>query len=230
MHGPGHKRGVFGSLCIVIGVMLFGCSSPTSPTENPDAIVGLDVSCPSPLLLGESAPCLAVAIRRSGQNQVVSRVAAWSSARPAVVSVDGIGVAVGRAGGEARLSASYEGREGAVTVAVVEQDAVKVQAVSENGTFTPGSTVTMRLQGHYSVASADTGRLRIEISDQLGVLGYTAPMTVARGGAAFLLSSTFVVQERSTEVCRAAILEVGSTVVVEPTSNQPGWRCLPVRR
>lgn len=115
--------------------MLFGCSSPTSPTQNPDAIVGLDVSCPSPLLLGESAPCVAVAIRRSGQNQVVSRVAAWSSARPAVVSVDGIGVAVGRAGGEARLSASYEGREGAV--AVVEQDAIKVQAVSENGTFTP---------------------------------------------------------------------------------------------
>lgn len=88
----------------------------------------------------------------------------------------------------------------------------------------------MYLQGYYSVASADTGQLRLQISDQNGPLGGTAPQTVFRGGDFFGLSATFVIPEESTEVCRTAILEVGSVRIAEPSSNASGLWCLPVRR
>ena len=85
----------------------------------------------------------------------------------------------------------------------------------------------MWLQGYYSVASAETGRLSLQISDQDGTIVTTLPVTVARGGDFFLLSSTFVVPQTSMEVCRTAILEVGSATIAEPQSNASGLWCLP---
>jgi hypothetical protein len=58
----------------------------------------------------------------------------------------------------------------------------------------------------------------------------TSPLAVARGGDFFLLSATFVVPETSVEVCRTAVLEVGSVTIAEPHSKAfPLW-CLPVQR
>jgi hypothetical protein len=53
-------------------------------------------------------------------------------------------------------------------------------------------------------------------------------MIVARGGDGFVLSKTFVIPSTSTEVCRTAILEVGTVTVAQPQPNAVG-RCLPVR-
>jgi hypothetical protein len=114
---------------------------------------------------------------------------------------------------------------------VTEEDALRISSGQANqGAFTPGSTVTMWLQGYYSVASAATGSLSLKISDQTGTITTTAPLTVARGGDFFLLSSTFVVPDTSVEVCRTAILEVGAVTIAEPHSKTfPLW-CIPVRR
>jgi hypothetical protein len=54
------------------------------------------------------------------------------------------------------------------------------------------------------------------ISDQVGTIATILPRIVAKGGDSFLLSSTFVGPLRSTRVCRAAILEVGSVTIAEP--------------
>lgn len=205
--------------------------TPTSPGDPVSGdVVGLDVSCPASLLIGERGPCLAVAHLRSGSTPLVTFDATWSSTRPEVVAVDAIGVVNGRSAGQAVISARYGGRDGnTVSILVIAQDAVRVRAAAEQGDFRRGSTVTMWLQGYYSVASAETGQLSLRISDQDGPIATASPLPVAKGGDFFLLSSTFVIPQRSTQVCRTAILEVGSVTVAEPTSNASGLWCISIQ-
>ena len=132
--------------------------------------------------------------------------------------------------GPAVVSASYRGREGSAPILVTAEDALRIRAVADQGEFRPGTTVTMFLQGYYSVASAETGRLSLRISDEAGPITTTSPLTVAKGGDFFLLSSTFVVPQSSAQLCRTAILEVGSVTIAEPTSNAPGPSCISVQR
>lgn len=129
------------------------------------------------------------------------------------------------------MTVSYQGRQASAAIVVTEKDALRIASgQGHGGDSTPGSTVTMWLQGYYSVASAATGRLSLKISDQNGTILTTSPSTVARGGDFFLLSSTFVVPNNSIEVCRTAVLEVGSVTVEEPRSKDfPLW-CIPIRR
>lgn len=129
------------------------------------------------------------------------------------------------------IAARYGGLEGnTVPVLVVAQDALRVQAAVDHGDFRRGSTVTMSLFGHYSVVSADTGRLSLMISDQEGPITTTIPSTVNKGGTSFFLSSSFAVPERSEQVCRTAVLEVGSVRIAEPTTHALELRCIPVRQ
>jgi hypothetical protein len=221
---------------VLATLVLVACAgesrSPTSPSGGPAGtdsdVLALNVSCPTSILIGEKGPCVAVARLRSGQTPVVFE-AAWSSTRPEVVSVDQLGIVNGRSAGQSSVSASYRGREAAAPVSVTAEDALRIRAAADQGEFRPGTTVTMWLQGYYSVASAETGRLRLQISNQSGLITSTPPRTVAKGGDFFLLSSTFVVPQGSTEVCRMAILEVGSVTVAEPTSNDSGLRCVAIR-
>jgi hypothetical protein len=207
---------------------------PASPsggaTNGQSDILALEVSCPASLLVGEKGPCIALARLRSGQTPIVSFDATWSSTRPEVVAVDTLGVVNGRSAGQAVVSVSYRSREAAAALVVTAEDALRIASgQAHQGEFTPGSTVTMWLQGYYSVASADTGRLSLRITDQAGVVTTTPPATVARGGDFFLLSSTFVVPQTSTQVCRTAVLEVGSVTVAEPQSAASALSCIPIR-
>ena len=223
-------------IAVVVALCTAACSNdpvPTSPTDpgvptNNTDLVALDVACPPSLLIGEREPCIAVASYRSGQQAPVFD-ATWSSRHPDVVTVDLRGVVSGRTAGQAVVSASYRGREGTAPVSVNAQDAVKIKAAAEQGDFRPGTTVTMWLQGYYSVASADTARLTLRISDQAGTLTTNTPLTVTRGGDFFLMSTTFVVSQNSTRVCRAAILEVGSVTIAEPPPSDSAVACIPIR-
>ena len=199
-------------------------------TTDPSEVLSVEVSCPSSLLIGQKGPCIAVAQLRSGRTPVVSFDATWSSTQPEIVTVDALGVVNGRSAGQASVSASYRSRQAAATLVVIDDDAIRIDSgQAHQGDFTPGSTVTMWLQGYYSVASAATGRLSLRISDQTGTITATAPMTVAKGGDFFLLSSTFVIPRDSVEVCRTAVLTVGSVTIEEPRGNAP-QRCIPIRR
>jgi hypothetical protein len=217
------------------GVTSCGGAVPTSPsgavTTGGSDVHALEVSCPVSLLIGQKGPCVAVARLRSGQTPVVSFDATWSSTRPEVVAVDALGVVNGRSAGQATVSASYRGREAAATLVVTAEDALRIDAgQAQQGDFRPGSTVTMWLQGYYSVVSAETGRLSLKISDQAGTIITTSPLTVAKGGDFFLLSSTFLVPQESMEVCRTAVLEVGSVTIAEPKSKSFALWCIPIRR
>ncbi|HET7219249.1 MAG TPA: Ig-like domain-containing protein [Vicinamibacterales bacterium] len=233
---PAHRprRDALHVLAFVAALAATACgngsdTSPTAPSGSASRdMLSLDLSCPASLLIGERAPCIAVARMRSGQMPVVSFDATWSSARPDLVTVDATGIVSGRSAGQAAISASYGGRQATASVTVTAEDALRVRAAAEQGEFRAGTTVTMWLQGYYSVASAETGRLSLRITDQSGTINATAPMTVARGGDFFLLSTTFVVPQNSTQVCRTAVLEVGPVTVAEPQSNASGW-CIPIR-
>ena len=221
----------------ILGIAACGggeSGGPTTPGSAPgagDRLLALTVSCQGELLIGERAPCIAVASYGSGRQPLVSFDSTWSSSRPDVVAVDATGVSTGRSAGEATVMAAYQGLQASAAVVVTEKDALRIASGQGHaGDFTPGSTVTMRLQGYYSVASAATGRLSLKITDPHGTIATTAPSTVARGGDFFLLSSTFVVPATSIEVCRTAVLEVGSVTIEEPHSKDfPLW-CMPIRR
>lgn len=153
-----------------IGVASCGGALPTSPTSGatsgPD-VMAVEVSCPTSLLIGQKGPCIAVARLRSGQTPVVSLEATWSSTRPEVVAVDALGIVNGRSAGQAAVSASYRDRQAAATVVVSAEDGLRIDSgQARQGDFSPGSTVTMWLQGYYSVASADNGLLSLRVSDQ----------------------------------------------------------------
>ena len=225
------------TISAVLGLTSCGSNktAPTSPssggTTGPSDVLAIEVSCPVSLLIGQKGPCTAVARLRSGQLPVVSLDAAWSSTRPEIVAVDSLGVVNGRAAGQAAVIVAYGGRQATASLVVTAEDALRIDSgQADQGDFRPGSTVTMWLQGYYSVASAETGRLSLRITDQTGTVATTTPLTVGRGGDFFLLSSTFVVPRDSVEVCRTAVLEVGLVTIAEPTSNASGLRCIPVRR
>lgn len=210
-----------------------GGGPPTSPSGTATGasdVLSLELLCPGSLLIGQRGPCIAGARLRSGQTPVVSFEATWSSSRPDVVSVDSLGLVTGRSAGQATVTASYGGREAAGVLVVTAEDALRIASgQGHQGLFTPGSTVTMWLQGYYSVASADTGRLSLRITDQTRTITTTPPVTVAKGGDLFVLASTFVVPQDSVEVCRTAILEVGPVTIDEPKSKAyPLW-CIPIR-
>ena len=231
-------RGRVALVTVIATLGLTACENAnTAPTPtpggttNPSEVLSVEVSCPNSLLIGQKGPCIAVAHLRSGRSPIVSFEASWSSAQPEIVTVDMLGIVNGRSAGQGSISASYEGRQAATTLVVIAEDAVRIDSgQAHQGDFTPGSTVTMWLQGYYSVVSAETGRLSLRISDQSGTIVATAPMTVARGGDFFLLSSTFVVPRDSVEVCRTAVLEVGAVRIEEPKPDTSSQRCIPIRR
>jgi hypothetical protein len=220
------------SLAVIATVGVTSCGGGAVPTSpNAGEVLTVEVFCPASLLIGQKSPCTAMARLPSGQTPVVNFDATWSSTRPEVVAVDMLGVVNGRSPGQAVVSASYRGREAEAAVLVIAEDALRIDAgQAHQGNFTPGSTVTMWLQGYYSVASAETGRLSLRISDQARTVATTMPLTVPKGGDFFLLSSTFVVPQDSVEVCRTAVLEVGLVTIAEPQSKSfPLW-CIPISR
>lgn len=230
------------TLCVLAGIGILGiaaCGTASSgglttpsPTSGAgDQLLAVAVSCHAALLIGERAPCVAVASYGSGRRPLVSFESTWSSSTPDVVAVDNLGVVAGKSAGEATVTASYQGRQATAVIVVTEEDALRISSgQAHQGDFRPGTTVTMWLQGYYSVASAEGGRLSLRITDQTRTVATTAPLTVAKGGDLFILSITFVVPQDSVEVCRTAVLEVGSVTIAEPQSNAFPLRCIPIRQ
>ena len=207
-----------------------GGPAPSAVSGGGDSLLSLSVTCvESALIVGQRAPCIAAAHYRSGRQPLVSLQSTWLSSAPHVVAVDATGLSHGKSAGQAVLSATYQGQQASAVIGVSEEDALRVSAGAYGGDFTAGSTVTMWLQGYYSVASESVGRLSLRITDQDGTITASPPLPVEKGGDSFVLSSTFVVPAGSVELCRQAVLEVGVVTIVAPTSKEYPW-CVPVRR
>jgi hypothetical protein len=142
----------------------------------------------------------------------------WTSSDPGIATSLGIGLFVGKTDGRTTLSVTYSGQTVSAPLTVNLQDVVRATASSSQGSFRVGTTATMWLQGFYGVASADSGTLTLVVADQTGAtVGTSAPLVVPRGGDRYLISTTFTLPPGTTQVCRTAVLRIGSiTLTVVP--------------
>jgi hypothetical protein len=94
------------------------------------------------------------------------------------------------------------------------QDVLRATAAAYQGTFSVGTSVTLWLQGFYGVASADSGTLTLIVTDQTGsTVSTSAPLIVPHGGDRFITSTTFMLTPGTTRICRAGVLQIGSTTL-----------------
>jgi hypothetical protein len=217
---------------IVTAVLTTSCGSSgqTSPTPVEPSVVSLSVECQPSLIVGEVRPCVAVARTADGRLPLVSPIASWSSARPQFVSVSPIGDVKGVAAGESQITVSYGGRQAATTVSVSADDAVKLTVLSEQGTFTPGSTVSMSVSGFYALQSADTATVQMLVVDRRGATIVGPANRVERGGNAFNLTVAFQVPNASEVLCRSVRITISSAVRIEEPSAPDDRFCTAVRR
>ena len=201
------------------------CNGPTSPSQS--SVVSVTVTCPAQLLVGQSLYCAAVANLTGGGSSILTETD-WSSSDATVASAGTLGLIQGRSAGIVTISTTYHGISGSAPITVLHQDVVQATAVAQQGPFTTGATATIWMQGFYGVESAAIGQLSLEITDQNGsVVAATAPLTVARGGDSFVLSSTFTIPTGATQVCRATVLRIGAkTLSAVPSSD--ALRCISI--
>jgi hypothetical protein len=195
-------------------------------SERPVVGTGLTLLCSTPTLLaGDIVVCMA---RAASVN--VSTAAVWTSSDPSIARSEGIGIFLGKLDGHATLTATYEGQSASAPLTVHLQDVLRVTAWSEQGLFRVGTTATLWLQGFYGVASADSGTLKLVITDQDGAtVSTSAPLTVPHGGDTFILTTTFALRPGTTRVCRTGVLQIGSTTltVVSDVSLAPCVSVMP---
>jgi hypothetical protein len=213
-------RSIGVGIIVAVSLVYIACGgNPAGPGTGSSDNPTLQVVCPPSLLLGQTAFCQAASQTRAGSVDVTV-AASWSSSDPAVASSGQLGSVTGHGGGQVVVSASYGGQTASAHVVVVAQDVLQATASAIQGLFRVGSTVTMTLQGFYGVDSAAGGQLSLVITDQAGAnIANSAIRTVARGGDSFILSDTFVIPSGTTQVCRTAVLQIGSVTLTAAGSS-----------
>ena len=219
-------------LAALLTLHLVGCSapagSPTAPTLNPPARGSLNLYCPASLLTFESSVCSGAARTSTGQTVLLWAPGAgtWSAAPPGVVEVDDSGRVTGLSGGVATVSVSYGGMTATASVVVKAEDGIRIASGGSQGGPTPGTTAWMALSGYYSVVSADTGQLRVEVRNQAGIVIGVKQQAVTRGGGRFFLDASYSAPTGTTEVCSVAVLQLGGLRIEEPQNDSPQRFCI----
>ena len=158
------RAGRIAALCAALSVAsACGSGVPTTPSD-PSSGTGLTLPCSTPTLL---AGDIVVCVARAGSVNV-STAAVWTSSDPSIARPEGIGVFLGKSEGQATLTATYDGRSASAQLTVHLQDVLRATASFDQGPFRVGAAATMGLQGFYGVASANSGRLTLVITDQDG--------------------------------------------------------------
>lgn len=185
-----------------------GARVPTAP--SPGTTLALTCSAAT-ILAGDSVICRATL---DSVNVGLSTSAVWTSSDPNIATSVGFGLFIGKAEGQATLTVTYSGQSVPSPLTVHLQDVLRATAAALQGSFRVGTTATMWLQGFYGVASADSGRLTLVITDQTGAtLSTSAPLVVPHGGDKYIISTTFTLPPGTTRVCRTGVLQIGSTTL-----------------
>jgi len=225
-----------------MSVLLVTCacgSAPTAPSGS-DA-VSVQVSCGGvpqgqvvSLLVGQIQHlCGAEATLQGGASSDIGTQAVWSVSNPQVASVRSVALPSGGtevaitalAPGDTMVSAAYGGRTGHQSVSVTAEDHLRFGSAASQGDFRPGSAVTMWAIGDYSVASAETGELTLQISDENGIVA-TASIAALKNFNPFVIQTSFTVSSKSVRLCPAVVLRVGSRAL----SQAQDAYCETVRR
>jgi hypothetical protein len=179
-------------------------------------------TCVGPIAIGQTMDCGAIANIDGviGTPNITSK-ANWSSSNAAVLFVGPGGHLIGIAPGVATTSASYRGKTGVVAISVIgppqnQQDELRVTGGAASGPFRVGSIVSISQNVTYTLVSAASAQLTMNVSNQNGV-AVTNPgtFTVNKGSGAAGLTAAFTVPQGTTRVCALVILQAGSKVVVD---------------
>jgi alpha-tubulin suppressor-like RCC1 family protein len=127
----------------VLAAVLAGCSpEPLAPTPGvPVATVSLLPSGPV-VGVGAHAPLTAITLAQTGDT-LTQRQITWSSADPAVATVDSLGVVAGVAAGTAAISANVEGKSASLTVTVSSVAVAAVTVTPATLDLTTGNRATL---------------------------------------------------------------------------------------
>jgi hypothetical protein len=229
------------SLVVLVAGLAAGCSgssSPVAPGGAPSyvpafALTPGDVDritidcCPGTLIVGQRVVCAAFAHLKTGGTTFVSFYAQWSSSNEEAVSVFGA-LVFGRSDGTAVVTVTFLGHTATAAIATTfpEHDALDVSSFTSGGPFRPGATATLWLGVTYTVVTAPAGELRVQVSDQRGVVAAGTADSVARGADLRTLGTTFAIPQDSTRLCAVAILQVNTITVAAPSDAERF--CVPV--
>lgn len=186
------------------------------PAPSVSTVVGLDVRCPTTLLVGEVQSCVPIAHLSSGLSPSV-RAESWSSLPPGIVLLDGDGMVRGQQVGQAVVTTTFRGHTAGAIVSVPGDDAIRLRSLGPAGSLIPGALATFRATGFYAVHSAPSGRLSLVVSDDNRTLASTTPLIVPSGGDAFELAVSLVVPPSSAKICQSTVLTVGAHAVAAPS-------------
>src|SRR5262245_20692403 len=108
-------------LALGVAVALVACDkSPTYPNPgNPNYPTRLELTGPASIPPGGTGQYQVRGFYPDGTQADLSSQASWRSGRSSVLTVDGSGLATGRAGGETSITASFVGRTTTKTDVVV---------------------------------------------------------------------------------------------------------------
>lgn len=226
-----HRR--VGSVLLGVALLGFSCAGsgagPSPPNGGGADVLSLRLEgCPASLPIGESVPCRAMASLRTGATVNVSDRSLWTSSDENVLRISQAGLATARSHGRASVAATLQGRTGSADIAVTgpQEDWIRVGSTAAQGTFRPGTDATIGLGGFYSLVSATSATVSVTVSNGNTTIG-VAELPITRGGDAYFLLVSFQVPANASEVCPAARLRVGSTVLIAPIDRST--YCVPVR-
>lgn len=201
-------------LCVLLPSIGCGGMTPAAPSTGGLGLTKLEITCPASARLGEQKSCFS---RAFGADSIGTGVSAnWSSSDPAVATVSALanfGAIATVGAGQTTIRATYGSLTAESLLTVLAEDFLDVGATGLQNVLTPGNTI-LTVQGHYGVATAESGELTAQISDQNGrLIASSPPRVVSKGGSSYLVPTTFTIPAGTTKLCWLAVLKIGATTL-----------------
>ena len=224
MAGFGRRRWLLTAL--VLGLSQVACGQPAPGAPNGLSGPSFEVVCvPATLFVGQTGFCYALI-----KGTQTGLAATWTSSDPGIATFGPAGSLKGRSAGQVVATSTYQGQSESASVSVRAEDVLQVSASAFQGLFQTGNTVMMGVVGFYGVASADSGRLNLVITDQDGAMvSASHPQVVPKGGDTLVINHTFTIPGGTTRLCRTAVLQIGS-VTLTSTGPSSIFPCVDVAR
>ncbi|MCC6773380.1 MAG: Ig-like domain-containing protein [Gemmatimonadaceae bacterium] len=214
-----------------------GATTITVTSEGRSATARVTVT-PVPVAAVSIVPAVAtVSVRQTAQ--LVARVTdstgalldgravSWSSDAPSIATVDGTGVVTAVAAGQARISASAEGRTGAAVVTVTPIPVASLEVAPDSAALLEGDTLQLSARPLDAQGRVLTGRVVSWLSGapSIATVNASGRVTAIGPGVALIIASSEGVSATvSIAVARAVVVAVqlsaATVTLVEGATQQ----------
>lgn len=184
------------------------------------SLVSVAVTPATPsLAIGANQQFTATAVYSDGSVRDVTRGAAWTSATPAVATVNAAsGIAVGVSQGSAAIAAAFEGKAGSTTLTVLPATAVSLALTPASTTSPPGATRQLAAFATYSdgsVRDVSANSAFVSATPAFVSVGNTGLMTYIAPGSSTITATFAGMTALATATTSPAVL---SSIAVTPAN------------